>query len=443
LRNQFNLFYRFGYTFVPGSQLVEFDGNINEEVKKRIIEQFRTIAPFEYDEEYLILHLEKTTDGQSGAVRFDISDIVAIYPLSQQAKMSIESKIDQRIRLEEPVFEGVLPEIETKIEKKEVEKGISALWAICKIDGSWEEHLANIGLENIRKGLSHRKNGTKAYKIEEGGNYWEHLLAYDRHDYFPTSTLGYFYDAGQVYAYSRGFSTFKGSDLHDFLEGLNADRPNIKTEEIVKLLEREDQPKSYVSKTTVSGIKQYVVAPLFLMIREEIRKANGSALPKLLEKLPHLDKTFGDSFRYAAVLLGAFFGFRTFYDPYYEVLNLRFHKNRKASKEQAEANPKIGETVNTVIEEREKQTDKERPEIKDEEKVAETTVVEKQNLDIKLDKQTSESLNQKIIRKAVDEQKEVKLADIAETIKKKGRKILIKELKEEAERMDGIEIYKL
>jgi len=38
LRNQFNLFYRFGYTFIPKSQLVEFDGNINNEAQQNIIE---------------------------------------------------------------------------------------------------------------------------------------------------------------------------------------------------------------------------------------------------------------------------------------------------------------------------------------------------------------------------------------------------------------------
>ena len=59
LRNQFNLFYRFGYTFIPKSQLVEFDGNINNETRESIIKQFKTVTPFEYDEEYLILHLEK------------------------------------------------------------------------------------------------------------------------------------------------------------------------------------------------------------------------------------------------------------------------------------------------------------------------------------------------------------------------------------------------
>src|SRR5690606_17553399 len=182
LRNQFNLFYRFGYTFIPKSQLVEFDGNINNETRESIIKQFKTVTPFEYDEEYLILHLEKENSNESDFIQFEIQDIVAVYPLSQQAKTSIESKIDQRIRLEKPIFENLLPLIETEIENKEVKKAISALWKICKIESPLEKYITNIGLENIFNGLDFRKHGTKANKIQNG-NYWEYLIAYDRFDY--------------------------------------------------------------------------------------------------------------------------------------------------------------------------------------------------------------------------------------------------------------------
>jgi len=76
LRNQFNLFYRFGYTFILKSQLVEFDGNINNETRESIIKQFKTVTPFEYDEEYLILHLEKENSNESDFIQFEIQDIV-------------------------------------------------------------------------------------------------------------------------------------------------------------------------------------------------------------------------------------------------------------------------------------------------------------------------------------------------------------------------------
>ena len=105
LRSQFNLFYRFGYTFIPNSELIEFDGNISEEVKVKLVKKFATTTPFEYDEEYLILHLDKKSLNECDFTQFDIQDVVAVYPLSRQAKVSIESKIDQRIKLGNPIFE--------------------------------------------------------------------------------------------------------------------------------------------------------------------------------------------------------------------------------------------------------------------------------------------------------------------------------------------------
>lgn len=478
LRNSFNLFYRFGYTFIPKSQLVEFDGNINSEIQESIINQFQKVTPFEYDEEYLILHLEKETTNGSDFIQFEIQDIISVYPLSQQAKVSIESKIDQRIRLEKPIFENLLPLIETKIQNREIEKAISALWKICKIEGLSDKYIANIGLENIFKGLEFRKHGTKANKIQNG-NYWEYLIAYDRFDYFPNSTLGYFYDAGQVFAFSKGFPTFEGSGIHNFLEKLVSANPTIKLNDIVKLLETEEQLKGYVSQTTTSDIKQYIVAPLYLMLRDEIRKSEDIAQTRLFKNLDYLKK-FEDSFNYAVILLGAFFGFRKFYDNYYESLNLRFYKDFKMPNKQ-DKNEKEQEKVVTILKENQitkavaeenEQLNEIQIGIKDKENAAELISVEKQSLeelefelkeshaeievqklsknsDIKQDEgnecvSNSASQYKKIIEQTLNQQPEVKLTDIATIIKEKtGNKIQNGIVESVAKQMSGIEIIKI
>lgn len=479
LRSQFNLFYRFGYTFIPKSQLVEFDGKINNETQESIIKQFQSVTPFEYDEEYLILHLEKETFNESDFIQLEIQDIIAVYPLSQQAKVSIESRIDQRIRLEKPIFEPILPFIETEIENKEVEKAISALWKICKIESPVEKYIANIGLENIINGLEYRKHGTKANKIQNG-NYWEYLIAYDRFDYFPNTTLGYFFDAGQIFAYSTGRPTFEGSGIHAFYEDLKSKKSEIKVPDIIKLLETEEQTKSYVTQTTVGNIKRYVVTPLYLMLRDEIRKSDDFTQTKLYKNLDYLKK-FEDSFSYAVILLGAFFGFRKFYDRYYEELNLRFYKNFKAAQKQAEKeeqqeeikpNLEIDELVKAVTEE-EKQAEEKQTEVKDEEKVAESPVIEEINsngiaeikteekeLESKVveqsDSSETEQVNnkegslgivnhyQKIIRQALDKQTEVKFADLVAMIKEQtGKKVNNGFIEGVAKQMQEMEIIKI
>lgn len=455
LRNQFNLFYRFGYTFIPKSQLVEFEGNINDETQDKIIEQFKSVTPFEYDEEYLILHLEKVSDNESKFIQFEINDIVAIYPLSQQAKASIESKIDQRIRLEKPIFEIALSAIEIEIENKEVEKAISALWTICKIEKPLEKYIANIGLENILRGLEYRKHGTKANKIQNG-NYWEYLIAYDRFDYFPNSTLGYFYDSGQVFAFSKGLPTFEGSGMYNFLVKLHSGTPSAKLPEIIERLETEQQLKSYVSQTTTSDIKQYIVTPLYLMLRDEIRKSDDITQTKLFKNLNYLKK-FDDSFNYTVILLGAFFGFRKFYDNYYEALNLRFYKDFKIPQKQTEKDEQqekvdtILKTDKSEIKSIEGQVKEEQAETTNEEKKTETTSAEEQT-DISNTQQNENkevvsdiiSKYQKIINQALEKQEEVKLAHIVTMIKEQtGNKVKNRIVENVAKQMSGIEIIKI
>lgn len=472
LRNQFNLFYRFGYTIIPKTGLVEFDGIINDKIKESIIKQFKTVTPFEYDEEYLILHFEKEFINEGNFIQFDIQDIVSVYPLSQQAKESIASKIDQRIRLEKPIFETILHLIEAEIENKEVEKAISALWSICKIESPLEKYIANIGLENIFNGLELRKHGTKANKIQNG-NYWEYLIAYDRFDYFPNSTLGYFYDAGQVFAFSKGHSTFEGSGIHYFLEKLNSANPTAKLPDIIKYLETEEQLKGYVSQTTTSNIKQYIVAPLYLMLRDEIRKSDDIAQTKLFKNLDYLKK-FDDSFNYAVILLGAFFGFRKFYDNYYEALNLRFYKDFKTPQKQTEKD-EIQDKVDTILDtdisvktvtEEEKEIE-EKAETTNEEKLTETTSVEEQNLlteeqqtDVIFEKQSDisntqqdenkevvsdiTSQYQKIIEQEISVQFEIKYVDIPRLIKQKTGENIDKDFAINiTDQMDSVEKVKI
>lgn len=339
LRNQFNLFYRFGYTYIPRCQLLGFDGVINESTKEDLVKLFSETTPFEWEEEYLIIHFDKSEVFEGQVINFQIQDIVKVYPLSAQAKSSIETKIDQRIRLEKPVFENILPKVEKAIEKHELEKAIQALWNICDIEDDLNKYISNIGLDNIFNGLERRKIGTKPNQIKDG-NYWEYVLAYDRFDYFPNSILGYFYDAGQIFANTKGLPSFEGSALHKFLQDINSSKPEIRIKEIVKLLETEEQGKKYVSQTTANEQLQYLITPLYLMLKDEIRKAEDIKSTNLFKHLKTL-KEFGASFNYAIILLGAFFGFKKFYDAYYDNLNLRFYKSYQPVRDIKEEPEKI------------------------------------------------------------------------------------------------------
>lgn len=434
LRDQFNKFYRYGFTFIPASQALDFDGMITDEVKTKVIELFNNISPFEYDEDYLILHLDKSENESSSNIRFDIQNIISVYPLSKQAKISIESKIDQRIKLEQPIFENALSTIEANIHKKEIEKAIEALWLICNLEGSNAELLQTIGLENIFQGIEFRKSGIKANKIKEG-NYWSYLFAYDRFDYFPNSTLGFFYDAGQVFAYSKKHPTFEGSGLHKFLQNINLENPDIKFKEIISTLESEEAIKGYISQTTDNNIKQYFVAPLYLMLKDELRNSEEVSQTKLIKNLKHL-LDFGDNFKVAVILLGAFFGYKKFYDNYYDKLDLRFYKpvmkepvpQKKVEVIKSEQEPII-ETLKEKIEET-------------------ITVANEPEVEIKKDekKTVSQTVDdyQQIVLTTLKAKGDCKLSDIANEIKvQTGKKNITNQIiKNVIKEMPDIEIFK-
>lgn len=480
LRNSFNLFYRFGYTFIPKSQLVEFDGNINsEEIQESIIKQFKTVTPFEYDEEYLILHLEKEISNESDFIQFDIQDIVLVYPLSQQAKTSIESKIDQRIRLEKPIFETILPLIETEIENKEVEKAISALWKICKIESPLEKYIANIGFENIFNGLEFRKHGAKANKIQNG-NYWEYLIAYDYYQYFPEGTIRYFYQLGEIFSYYKGkVDGIEGTKIENALKQIGSGN----FEQILQKFNEDTLPPSFIETMNEIGKFEFnpiIVSVLFLkwkadLSNQDINVLNSSVFHK--GKIVLIDK-FPNEVKLALILLGAFFGFRKFYDNYYEALNLRFYKNFKAPQKQTEKEEQqekvdtISETdelAKTAIEEEQTKEN----ETKDKEIATETISAKERNLNektkVELDEKMTEtkveelsntqnlqqydnkdvisdilSQYKKIIEQALNQQPEVKLTDIATMIKEKtGNKVQNGIVENLAKQMSGIEIIKI
>lgn len=450
LREQFTFFYRAGYTFIPNTELIFFEGELeSDRIKEKVFEKFKTLTPFFYDQEYLILHLEKETTSESDFIQFEIQDIVAIYPLSKEAKASIESKIDQRIRLETPIFETVLQLIKTEIENKEVEKAISALWKICKIESPLEKYVANIGLENIFNGLEFRRHGTKANKIQNG-NYWEYLIAYDYYQYFPEGTIRYFYQLGEVFSYYKGkINGIEGTKIEEILNQIGGGN----FEQILQKFNNQTLPSSFIETMNEIGKSDFnpiIVSVLFLkwkadLIKKDTDILNSSVFYK--GKIVFIDK-FPTEVRLALVLLGAFFGFRKFYDNYYEALNLRFYKDYKPLQKQTDKE-ELQEKVDTILETdnsvktvtEEEQVKETQTETTNEEKLIETTSVEEQNLltkeqqaemtvgkhnDISNTQQDDNkevvsdftSQYQKIIEDLLQNQVEVKLTEIKGNIKK-------------------------
>lgn len=339
-RYQFAQFYRYGYTYVAKSTLLTFGGEISEETKRSLAEHFSIVSPFEYNEEYLVLHLTKGGVNDEENVFFEVQDISAIYPLSNQAKFSIQEKIDQRVRLEQPIFESVLPMIEAGIQKKEIEMAIEALWRICEIDGNKNEFLALVGMDNIFDGLSYRQHGTKAQKIN-GGNFWSILIAYDRYSFFPNTTLGLFYDLGEIFSYYKGKTDgLIGTKIFDVLETINKRDPSSNFQTIVKELDTNPLTSNFINDIKSISDNKFspvIASTLFIRWRDELRNNESPIFDSTIFNKKTKQVAFFSEYpievKTALMLLACFYGFKKFYDAYYDKLNLRFFKAYSSTKE--------------------------------------------------------------------------------------------------------------
>ncbi len=429
-RYEFAQFYRFGYMCISASELLRFAEIDSMETKSNLVSHFKDKTPFEYDQEYLIIHLDEAVDNEKTIKKFQISDLKSIYPLSKQAKQSIQERIDTRIKLEEPIFESLIPAIISNIQNIEIEMAISALWTIFDLSGSSELIKHKIGFEHICKGIEYRKEGMKSFQLQNE-NIWSILMAYDRYEYFPKSTLGYFFDAGQVFAYSKQ-SNFENSKLFTLLKSIKEDS---KTPIIISNLENSELSKSYTSNTNFDSLKFHIVAPLYLMLKDDLRTSDDLKQSKYFKEsnLEYL-KTFGDEFKAAVILLGSFFGYKKIYDLYYEKLNLSFFKAYKpvvniANNTQSSIDV-VEETIKTETQEIEatndestlnevikvEQTSKNEIQLIKNETITENTITEKAATEENL------LLNQKFnieefILDILKRQTQITLTDLAEKIK--------------------------
>jgi hypothetical protein len=165
--------------------------------------------------------------------------------------------------------------------------------------------------------------GIKSYQVQSD-NIWSILIAYDRYDYYPKTYLGYFFDAGQVFAYSKK-RKIENSKLFSALKDI---KEESKISEIINNLQTSENAQSYIQNTKLGTLNYYIVAPLFLMLKDEIRNIDELKKSKYLTKAAITAlKEYGNDFKAAIILLGSFFGYKFIYDLYYDNLNLTFFKS--------------------------------------------------------------------------------------------------------------------
>lgn len=330
LRSQFTLWYRFGYIQLHKSQMIAFEGEIHSKInKENIFHEFVENIPFEYDEEYLIFHIE-AEENNSQKQNIEIQQIKAIYPLTENARSSISHKIDQRIKLAIPFFNSSeIDKLEKLLDKKERKKAIPILWDLCGIEKDYKIFLDKLGLKNLENAIQLRSEGQKISEIHQG-HYIDYLYTYDRTEYYESQKIGYFQDAVAILSYYTfpSFPENKGNLLSaQQIENRAIFKflLKIKEKDSFKIISRNvETQEKYIENSIINGLDFHIITPLFLILKNDMQKNNNDLSRTLLmntNRLKELEE-YGDNFYLAIILFAYFFGYKYVYDAYYSKINL-------------------------------------------------------------------------------------------------------------------------
>lgn len=388
-KQEFTSLYRFGKIPLISNKIVNIENRSAEETNSKIYEELLSLPYFVGDEEYLIITFEKILIDN---VWLEIKHVTEVIPLTKAAKNSFEMKFDTKLDFKDARFENIVHKVEELIDIQEKYGGSKAFWILCQVKSEYESFLTN---ELIESSYNKRINAVKSSEFKD--DFFIHLLAYDRYEFFPNSDLGYFYDIGEIFAHSKGKTSFIGSSFHSFLDSNKQELSDKSFIQIAQIISESDEVIKFTKQLTITGLKQYIASAIFLKFKNDLAERDtikDSATGKLIGEI-RKDKQFINELNLAIYLTGSFFGYKKFYDDLYELVDLRIFK-KKVKQPQKEINV-------------EKKNDKEKSNL---ESVTSTTV----NPDIKSSKKienteqsklSEEKDKNEIIENAVTEEEQI------------------------------------
>lgn len=357
-RQDFNSLYRFGQIQIIANRLIEISENVDLETK--LFESFKTLPFFEYDEDYILLEVSSNKDiyntlyeifkdGRkfpSGyfqpetqkfipylglPIAIFIEEVEGVFLLTSQAQKSLQIKLDTRLMLKTLPFPDLSNKIQNFIIKQESQRGTFVFWQLCKIENEYSEI---IDFALIEKAMQYRILGKKSHEIQE--DFYTHLLTYERYEFYPKSQIGFLYDVGDIFAYTQGVKSFKTSGFYKFLESNNQQLNNTNLIQIFEFLDNSNEIVGFKSKLTIEGLRLYVVASIFLKFKEEIRDKDSLKQTTVGKQILEFreNKQYINELNYAIFLLGGFFGYKKFYDDYYDLIGLKIFKQQEMKQKQ-------------------------------------------------------------------------------------------------------------
>ena len=346
-KQEFTSLYRFGQIPLNLKKIIETVSSSKEETDAKVFEVFMSLPYFVGDEEYLIICFENKLIKE---IWLEIENVSEIIPLTKAAKNSYQMKFDSKLDFGHPRFESVVKKVVEETDIQEMYRGAKAFWNLCKVKKKYEDKLSEKVIKTV---YNKRMNGIKSVDFTE--DFFIHLLAYDRYQFFPNTDLGFFYDVGEILAHSKGFPSLKGSGLYNYLENNKDTFAQKSFLEISEIISKSDDVLKFKEQLTVSNLRQYIVAAIFLKFKADLSERDtiqNSESSKMILEFRESKYNFTEELNFAIYLTGTFFTYKKFYDELYDLAGLKvFKKKPKSTPIKEVTNSKETPTEETPTEE--------------------------------------------------------------------------------------------
>ena len=338
-RFQFNALYKSGELNIDPKCCIDADLPDPVLVKK-MAGLLLQLPFFEYDEEYLIIGAEVESN-DSSFVRIEIPNVDEVLTLSSEALQALSTKLDSRIQLGcHPWCQQVLSEVQRQWQLKIQEKGVDALWKISGFKEDWKtlDFVPSNLMDLLAQGLKARESCKS--KDRQFDNLIIQSIVYDRTEFFPEGYDGYLFDVFEILCnhLQEGYQ-FKSTQLFPVLEEFHFQKPG-RCWEFFKL-DRENKNlaaiKTKFRELTSDYLRWEYVFAWFLSQKESIQKKGEFDLDHFRVELNRNFDEYKDERKVAVIMLGAFFGYKYFYDALYDSIELKFFKPKKKIQTQSPA----------------------------------------------------------------------------------------------------------
>ncbi len=290
---------------------------------------------------YLFIHYENLSGRENDV---NIADVRGIYPLDYEAKTELSLSLDPRIEIHNPLWPNAVYNLQKRQFVRECKNGASNIWKIYKLSDSIESVNSIISdaiINEVVDELFENRRPSGDLPI------WVYLMRYERHAFYPDSTVGAFMDTvNAIFNYYQkrevDSAEIESTMIMKFLQYWNEKNPNMQFGEVLKKMYAEPQILNFVklSKDIESKYDLIKIATLFYIYRNHY-KEDFKYEPEW-----ERGKANGFEFSIACYMLGCILGHEHTYDCLYEHLPLAIFKHIVGTQENVQQKEPVKEKDN-------------------------------------------------------------------------------------------------